>query len=515
MKLPVGIQNFEGLIQDGYIYVDKSRQIYDLSHGGKYIFLSRPRRFGKSLLLSTMKAYFQGRKDLFKGLAIEKLESEWIEYPVLYIDLNTGKYDETPASLEERLDTILMAWEKEYACTDSVAYSSAIRFEHVIRSAVEKTGRRVVILIDEYDKPMVQSIDNEPLLNAHRSTLKAFYSVMKSCDQYIKFAFLTGVTKFSKVSIFSDLNNLTDISMDERFIDCCGLTEKEIRENLDPCVGALAVSEGITKEECYGELKKMYDGYHFRLNSEGLYNPFSVLSALNSKSIDYFWFATGTPTILVKLLQLNDYDLNDIAVAPVFSSRLEGVENLKDNPIPLMYQSGYLTIKAYNKMFRSFTLDYPNEEVRDGFLNFLLPHYTPAKNENGAKYIQDFTNDILSGRVESFLQTLKIFFDEGDYRVAGKAELYFQNAMYVIFRLIGLYVDVETATSRGRMDISIKTPDYIYIIELKLDGSPEAALAQIEEKGYADKFSSDPRKLFKIGINFSSETRSIESYLVV
>lgn len=511
-KFPIGVQDFESLITDGYVYVDKTSHIYNLAQNGSYYFLGRPRRFGKSLLLSTLKAYFLGKKELFKGLAIEKLETRWESYPVLYLDINSGNY-KVQGELDNVLNDYLVRWEKVYGSEPSES-TFALRFMGVIRRAAEKTGKSVVILVDEYDKPMVQTINDEELQSVHRNTLKAFYSVLKTYDRYIRFAMLTGVTKFSKVSVFSDLNNLNDISMDEEFTDCCGLTEEEIRNNFDEEISGMAAKNGLSKAECYDELRRLYDGYHFRQDSVGVYNPFSVLNALRSKRMEFYWFSTGTPTILVELLKRNNYNLNDIASAPVLSSRLDGVEDLQDNPIPLMYQSGYLTISSYNKLFRSYTLDYPNEEVKDGFLNFLLPYYTPAKNEDGTKYIQKLTGAVLNGNVEELMETLKAFFDSGDYRIQGKMELYFQNSLYVIFKLLGLYVDVEMATAKGRMDLCIKTSDYIYVMELKLDGSPQEALAQIESKGYALKFAQDSRRLFKLGVNFSSQSASIDSFLV-
>lgn len=512
MKYPIGIQDFESLRADGYPYVDKTRQIYCLAQQGRYYFLSRPRRFGKSLLLSTMKAYFLGKRELFRGLAIENLETEWKQYPVLYMDINSGNYS-IRGNLDKVLNDNLSLWEQKYGTSPSET-TPELRFMGVVRRAAQKAGERVVILIDEYDKPMLQSIDDEPLLAEHRNTLKAFYSVFKTCDQYIKFAFLTGVTKFSKVSVFSDLNNLNDISMNSKYADICGITDKELRANFNESIKALAKAQKMPKKLCLEKLRQYYDGYHFTQESPGIYNPFSVLSAFDSLRFDGFWFATGTPTFLVKLLQHSNFELDNLTSRPVPKESLEGLEQMWRNPIPVIYQSGYLTIKSYDPDSDLYTLDYPNEEVKGGFFRFLLSYYTPRESSDGFFYIEEFRKDLYRGDVDGFLSKLKAFFDSGDYRVAGDAEKYFQNSMCVVIRLLGLRVETEMATSRGRIDITIQTPDYIYLVELKLDGSASEALRQISDKGYASKFAGETRQLFRIGISFSSNTRSIEEYRV-
>lgn len=513
MKYPIGIQDFESLIKNGYTYVDKTEMIYSLAHDGRYYFLSRPRRFGKSLLLSTMKAYFLGKKELFKGLAMESLESEWKQYPVLYLDMNSGNYKQS-GSLEPVLNFHLAEWEKVYGADPSETTLST-RFAGIIRRAAQKTGESVVVLVDEYDKPLLSTITLPELQDEHRSVLKAFYSVLKTQDAYIKFAFLTGVTKFSHVSIFSDLNNLRDISMNPKYETICGLTEGEIRATFDSEVGELASANGLNKDEGYARLRKMYDGYHFCGNSkEGMYNPFSVLNALSDSNFRSYWFATGTPTFLVELLKDSGAVLSDMTMLPVTEETLSNISDMRANPLPVLYQSGYLTIKSFSKVFQTYTLDYPNEEVERGFLNFILPAFSPVRVEQGAFYIQNFVEEICGGDPEAFMQRLKDFFDSGDYHIVGKMELYFQNAMYVIFKLLGLYVDVESATSRGRIDLTLQTKDYIYLVEIKLDGSAEQALKQIDDKGYARKFAGDPRRLFKIGVNFSSETKGIGEWEV-
>lgn len=511
-KFPIGVQDFEKVQKGGFIYVDKTKHIFNLAQNGSYYFLGRPRRFGKSLLLSTLKAYFLGKKELFTGLDIDRLETEWKTYPVLYLDINSGDY-KVPGELDKVLNDNLVRWEKIYGAEDSES-TLALRFMGVIRRATEQCGEKAVILVDEYDKPMVQTINDDVLQATHRDTLKAFYSVLKTCDQYIRFAMLTGVTKFSKVSVFSDLNNLNDISMDESYIDICGISETELKEYFDDCVSELALATKMSVPECYAELKRRYDGYHFEHDTIGMYNPFSLLMTLSKKKFGNYWFETGTPSILAQLLDKSDYDLKEMTKIPVSSDQLNGLERISVNPVPIIYQSGYLTIKDYDAEMELYYLDYPNAEVKSGFLRFLMPTFTPAKKGEGPYFIGKFKDDILSGNPEGFIERLKTFFDSGDYRIQGKMELYFQNSLYVIFKLLGLYVDVEIATAKGRMDLRIKTSEYIYIIKLKLDGTAEEALSQIQTKGYALKFAQDTRKIFKVGINFSSETASIEKFLI-
>ena len=512
MIYPIGIQDFEKLRTDGYVYVDKTAQIYKLATTGSYYFLSRPRRFGKSLLISTMEAYFRGKRELFKGLAIEQLEKDWKEYPILHIDLNTAKYDSADALLNV-LNDILSYWESLYG-TSPTEVTPELRFKGIVRRACEKTGQRVVILVDEYDKPMLQAIGDEELQEEYRNTLKAFYSVLKTQDRYIKFAFLTGVTKFGKVSVFSDLNNLEDISMLEPYADICGITEKEIHCMFDSEVALLAGKEGIEKDECYARLKENYDGYHFRQNSEGVYNPFSLLNTLKSKCFGDYWFETGTPSFLVYLLKQADYNLNNLQEEMVSADVLNSVDSMSKNPIPVIYQSGYLTIKGYDERFRIYKLGFPNKEVENGFVKYLLPMYTPIEENKSEFYIANFVSDIEKGNPDGFMERLQSLFADSDYKITGKMEKYFQNSMYLIFKMMGFFTEVERTTSRGRMDIVMKTKDYIYVMELKLDGTADEALKQIEDKGYAEPFKADGRHIYKIGVCFSSETRGIEDWQI-
>ena len=505
---PVGVQNFEKVILGGYEYVDKTALIYELFNTGSYYFLSRPRRFGKSLLLSTLEAYAQGKKELFKGLALEKLERDWTVYPVLHMDLNTEKYD-TKASLENKLELTLKQWEGEYGYNPD-EYSVATRFEGVIRRACEQTGRRVVILIDEYDKPMLQAIGNEDLQNEYRSTLKAFYGALKSMDGCIRFALLTGVTKFGKVSVFSDLNNLMDISMDDRYVEICGISEKEVHAYFEEDIHALATATGLTYEETCAELKANYDGYHFTENAVGMYNPFSLLNTFAKKKFGSYWFETGTPTYLVELLKLHHYPIEDLEHIVTSQPVLDSIDTASTDPIPVIYQSGYLTIKGYNKMFENYTLGFPNREVEQGFFKFLLPNYASVSVSKSPYQIQCFVEEVMAGKVDDFFDRLKTMFADIPYELARDREVHYQNILYIIFKLMGFYVQVEYHTSRGRIDLVLQTQDYVYIMEFKLNGSADEALAQIREKGYDAPFAKDSRTIYRIGVNFSDELRNIQ-----
>ena len=459
-----------------------------------------------------MEAYFLGKKELFKGLAMEQLEQNWTAYPVLHLDLNTRNYIDRD-SLTEELNRHLEMWESVYG-DQYKGRKVEERFYHIVRLASEKTGRKVVILIDEYDKPLLNSIGNPELQDVYRSQMKAFYLVMKTQDRYIKFGFITGVTRFSKVSIFSDLNNFTDISMDDEYVEICGITENEIRSNLDAEVERLAAANDMTKEEGYAELQENYDGYHFRQNSVGIYNPFSLLSALRKRSFGSYWFETGTPTFLVEILKKTNYNLNELVESEVTTSTLSDIGNMNRNPISVIYQSGYLTIKGYDKRFKQYRLGFPNREVEEGFTQYLSKSFTKMDCVS-AFNIKNFVLELEAGKVESFMRRMEALFADNDYRVQGNQELYFQNVLYVFFKLLGFYVEVERPTSDGRMDLIVKTADYIFIFEFKLDKSADEALRQIEDKGYAQPYAADPRRLYKIGVNFNSERRCIGEWKMV
>ena len=512
-KLPIGIQSFEKLRTEGYLYIDKTTHIYKMATEGCYYFLSRPRRFGKSLFLNTLESYFLGKKELFEGLAIAELEHDWTEYPVLHLDLNTQKYD-SPEALTTLLNEELTKWERIYSKDESEA-SLGRRFQGVIRRAYEKTGRQVVILVDEYDKPLLQAIGNTELQEAYRATLKGFYGALKSMDGCIRFAFLTGVTKFGKVSVFSDLNNLRDLSMLPQYHDICGITEEELRANFKEEVAELASAQNMTVDETYAALRENYDGYHFcEEQLPGIYNPFSLLNAFTNRKIDYYWFETGTPTYLVELLKLHQYNLSGIEKEEVVSDVLNSVDMASTNPLPVIYQSGYLTIKGYDEEFELYKLGFPNKEVRQGFVRFLIPSYTNVDAVGSGFEISRFVRSLREGDIEGFMERLQSFLSACPYELEPQQERHFQSVMFILTALCGYHVEIESHTNKGRMDMIVKTKDYIYIFEFKFNKSAEEALAQINEKGYAEPFKSDGRQIVKVGVNFSTACRNIDRWIV-
>ena len=509
---PIGIQNFEKIRNDGYFYIDKTALMYQMVKTGSYYFLSRPRRFGKSLLISTLEAYFQGKKELFEGLAVEKLEKDWIKHPILHLDLNIEKYD-TLESLDKILNDNLEYWESQYGTRPSET-SFSLRFAGIIQRACEKTGQRVVILVDEYDKPMLQAIGNEELQKQFQNTLRPFYGALKTKDGYIKFALLTGVTKFGKVSVFSDLNNLDDISMWNEYVEICGVSEREIHENLEAELHEFAAARGITYDKLCEDLRECYDGYHFTHNSKGMYNPFSLLHAFNRNEFGSYWFKTGTPTYLVELLKKHHYDLHRMAHEETDEQVLNSIDSESTNPIPVIYQSGYLTIKGYDEEFGIYRLGFPNREVEEGFIRFLLPYYASVDKVESPFEIQKFVREVRAGDYESFFRRLQSFFSDIPYELARELELHYQNVLYIVCKLVGFYVKAEYHTSEGRVDMVLQTDKFIYIMEFKLNGTAEEALQQINDKHYSRPFETDSRKLFKIGVNFSAQTRNIEKWLV-
>lgn len=513
-KLPIGIQSFEKLRTGGYLYVDKTELVYRLAKAGIPCFLSRPRRFGKSLLLSTLEAYFLGKKDLFKGLAIERLEQDWLVYPVLHLDLNAEKYDSNER-LANLLESQLEAWEAEYGVTE-INRSYSIRFMTVIRRAYEQTGRRVVVLVDEYDKPMLRSFDNPELQRDFRETLTAFYTVLKSADAYLQLVFITGVTKFAQMGIFSNLNQLQDISLHPAYTTLCGMTRAEIEAVFAPELQSLARGNGLTYEETMDKLGRQYDGYHFNYrNWEGMFNPFSVLNTFSTGLFENAWFASGTPTFLAEMLRKTDFDLRDLDGIEVSSASLSDDCADIHNPVPMIYQSGYLTIKKYDPQFGLYTLGFPNEEVKYGFLNFVAPFYTPVASTDTAFYIGKFVRELTSGDVEAFLERLRCFFADFPYELNTKTERHYQVVFYLVFKLMGQFTEAEVRSAWGRADAVVKTADYTYVFEFKLDGSAEAALQQIEEKGYSFPYGADGRKLVKVGVSFDAEQRNLGEWLIV
>lgn len=514
-KLPIGVQDFEKLRTGGNVYVDKTAYIYQLVNTDAPYFLGRPRRFGKSLLLSTLKAYFLGKKELFEGLAIAELEKEWLEYPVFHIDMNIGIYTDEN-SLYESLDAKLKCFEEQWGCITEL-HDPATRFEAVIRHVCKQTGRKVVVLIDEYDKPLLATMED---LNANkeiRKVLKGFYGVLKSVDAYLRFVFLTGVTKFSKVSVFSDLNHLTDISMNKYFSGICGISAAEIIQYFNPEIQALADEIGKTYEETLAEMKKRYDGYHFAKESADMYNPFSVLNTFYKRDFGYYWFETGTPTFLVQMLKAIDFDIptleNDVTISA--RSILDyQVEN--DDPVPILYQSGYLTIKSYNDRFDEYTLGFPNEEVKYGFFNELLPVYMPKKNIQREFYVVNFIKDLLANNVEGFMIRLKAFFAGIPYELNNKEEKHYQTVFYLLFKLMGQFIEAEQKSAVGRADAVVITDDTVFVFEFKLTGNStaEKALEQINSKGYLIPYTAGNKKLVKIGAEFSETKRGLSRWII-
>lgn len=511
---PIGIQNFEKIRTEDFLYVDKTAEIYKLAKEGRYYFLSRPRRFGKSLLVSTMEAYFSGRKELFSGLAIEKLEAEWKQHPVLHLDLSGVSYTDESV-LERVLSDKLAKWETLYGAVNT-SDILGLRFKEVIEAAYNKTGNQVAILIDEYDKPIIDNLGNEPTLSHLRSALQGFYSVMKSMDARIRFGFLTGVTKIGKMSVFSGLNNLNDISMIPDYVDICGVSETELHEYFDESISELSSANEMSKGECYVKLKSMYDGYHFCEDSIGIYNPFSLLNTFQNKKFREYWFETGTPGFLVEVMRKTSFDVTTLENQTVDSTLMSNADAIFENPVPYLFQSGYLTITGYNDMFRLYQLGFPNQEVKNGFLNCLLKYYVPMSPDmSGTTLIYQLWHSITEGNPKSFMQILSSLFANTSYQIQGETEKDFQYAMYIISALLGEYVQVERTTSNGRIDLIIQTKEFIYIFELKVNADADVALRQIDEKGYARPFECDSRKLFKIGVNFSTATRRIEDWKIV
>ena len=529
-KLPIGIQSFKVLRNDRYLYVDKTEYLFRLVQSGRVYFLSRPRRFGKSLFLSTLEAYFLGQKELFTKLYLEKAEEEqaefeqraaWEAYPVLYLDFNTGNYIESD-ELGMNLNGHLCKWEKLYGVEPS-EQNFALRFAGVITRACQQTGKQVVILVDEYDKPLLQTMGvNEELNEHYRNTLKAFYSVIKTCDQYIRFAFLTGVTKFSKISIFSDLNNLRDISMEKQYAGICGITQAELEANFQPEIQALASEQDLTYQQTVTTLKQWYDGYCFSPAGDNMYNPFSVLNAFVKEWFGSYWFSTGTPTFLVNYLKEAHYFIPDLdGNVELNESGLETYRAVTENALPILFQSGYLTIIGYIKEARLYKLGFPNDEVRYGFLENLLPAYSSLPLGDTGKSVWQFVQDIREGKVDSFMERMRsiiagIPYDNFTEENMKLREQNYQTAVYLVFALMGQFVQTEVHCGTGRADCVVYTADTIYIFEFKLsgNGSAEDALNQIKEKEYAAKYLTDGKNIVLIGAGFDEKTRTIKDWKV-
>ena len=525
MKYPIGIQSFDQIIEDGYVYVDKTDLVYKLVKEGKIYFLSRPRRFGKSLLISTLKSYFQGKKDLFKGLAIDKLETEWAEYPVFHIDFNGGFFDKD-GELQKRIMGYVETWESQWG-KDPFNEEIGMRFAYVLKQAHAKTGKRAVVLIDEYDKPLLDVIDtgNKGVLNGeetklediHRGMLKALYGVFKLADSDLQFVLLTGVTKFSQVSVFSGFNQPDDISMSGKYEALCGITKDELLSVFDEPIHELAAKLRRSYEDTVELLKKKYDGYHFGDEMIDIFNPFSILNCFNKLQLRNFWFASGTPSYLVRLLAHCNENINELVGKYYDASQFIDYKADVEQPLPMIYQSGYLTIKDFNERLYTYKLDFPNEEVRNGFIDAVASGYFKGS-QSPTAWIIDVTTSLEKGDTAKFEKLMTSLLSSISYRFQRKqdqmeCERYFQYTFYLIVKMLGFYNAVaEKETSEGRIDCVVECPDYVYIIEFKLNGSAEAALNQIDEKGYAKPYAADSRKVIVLGINFSSEKGTIDGF---
>lgn len=525
MKYPIGIQDFASIINDGYVYIDKTGLIHRLVTTGKVYFLSRPRRFGKSLLMSTLKYYFLGEKKLFRGLEIERLEKEWNKHPVFHIDFN-GENFTNPGTLEEKIEGAVATWEQQYG-TDPVRTTFGDRFAYVLEAAHRQTGRRAVVLIDEYDKPlldvldsnrsMTQGSDKVSLEDNNREVLKGLYSVFKAADQNLQFVLLTGVTKFSQVSVFSGFNQPDDISMSADYETLCGITEDELYAVFKESIKELAGKYRCTVEEMKQKLKKQYDGYHFSENMTDIYNPFSLLNAFKSKRIDNYWFRSGTPTYLMRLLAHTDENLAEITGRYYSTDRFIDYKADVESPLPMIYQSGYLTIKDYKMARGTYLLDFPNDEVKRGFVSAAAASYFKT-----ASNVDSWLQDVLDAMDEADTEQLRLLFTSFlasiSYAMRRKEnererERYFHYTIYLILRMISTYNTLtEKQNSNGRADFIVETPNDIYVFEFKLDGTAGEALRQIEDCGYATPYLADKRTVHKIGVSFSSETGTIKEW---
>ena len=512
-RYPIGIQTFSELVNKHYLYIDKTEYVYRMAHGNsKYLFLSRPRRFGKSLLTSTLHAYFEGRKELFKGLAIEQLETEWTPYPVLHFDMSLGKHMDRK-QLENFLLYQLSGQEKQFGISTDIVDSN-IRLANLIQRAYEQTGRQVVVLIDEYDAPLLDVMHEEKDLPVLRNVMRNFYSPLKGCDPYLRFVFLTGITKFSQLSIFSELNNIENISMDEAYAAICGITQEEMETQMSIDVDLLASGLKLTREETLQQLKDNYDGYHFTWPSPDIYNPFSLLTAFSKKRLDSYWFGSGTPTYLIEMLRKYHVSPQEIGGRETMVEDFDAPTERMTDITPLLYQSGYITIKDCDEITGQYLLDLPNKEVRIGLLKSLLPLYLPHRSIEGKNMVANMYRALRVGNMDMALQHLQQFLATVPYAENTNYEGHYQQLLYVIFSLLGMYVDVEVRTPHGQVDMVLRTADTLYLVELKLDQTAEAAMQQIDLKNYPERFALCGLPIVKVGINFDREKRTISDWKI-
>src|SRR5574344_1848337 len=511
-RYPIGIQTFEKIRTDNYVYVDKTRYVYDIANTYSYVFLSRPRRFGKSLLTTTLESYFLGRKELFKGLAIDSLETEWKTYPVLHFDMSWAKLG-TIENISMLLDDQLSTYERKYEIPKETNDFGG-RLKKLIVGCAQKYGEKTVVLIDEYDSQLLNVIDDVDRLGPIRDFIRSFYAPLKACDEYLRFVFITGITKFSQLSIFSELNNLTNISMVPEYSAICGITQQEMEDNLTEGIKVLGESEEMTYEDMLALLKRNYDGYPFSKKSEEISTPFSLMYVLGMKSIDNYWFASGTPTFLVKLMKKFGMDLTQIDNAEAASSEFDAPTEGMTSILPVLYQSGYVTIKGYDRSTDLYRLAMPNKEVTYGLMHALIPYYVSSDTLTASNTMALMYRDLLHDNMDSALNRLKVFMADLPYDLENKTERHFQTIIFVIFKMMTKFVDVEIRTATGRIDMVLMTTTCIYVMEFKLDKSPEEALTQIDTKDDLVAYTLDERRKVKVGINFSSDTRTLDSWVV-
>ena len=512
-KYPVGIQTFEEIREKGYLYVDKTKYIVDFREKGmKYVFLSRPRRFGKSLFASTLQAYFEGRKELFEELAIADYEKDWVKHPVLHFDLSGAKHFDVDV-LNSYLNLRLLPYEELYGKGEGENYPNE-RLAGIVKRAYEKTGEKVVVIIDEYDAPLLDVVHEKENLQPLRRIMQNFYSPLKMLDPYLEFTFITGITKFSQLSIFSELNNLDNISMFDQYSAICGISKTELTTQMKPDIEALGEDLGMTYEECRAELTRVYDGSHFSEKSEDVFNPFSLVKALNARKIAPYWFGSGTPTYLIKTLQKYHVNVMDIEKKSCDVDDFDVSPEMMTSALPLLYQSGYLTIKKYNPMLHRYSLEYPNREVKIGMLKSLAPNYLSPISLDNNSLVGDFLEMLYDGDVEGAMIRLKAYLASISNRLSNKNERDFQTVFYLIFNLMGAHMRVEEDSAIGRADAVVYMPDAVFVFELKYDGSAEEAIKQIDEKGYLIPYSADGKRLFKIGVNYDSNQRTISDWKI-
>ncbi len=512
-RYPVGIQTFSEIRERNYLYIDKTQYLVDfIDKGYKYVFLSRPRRFGKSLFASMIHAYYEGRKDLFEGLAMGEYEKDWVKHPVLHLDMSAAKHMDKDM-LERYLADMLTDQEAVFGYK-SEKLDPNIRLKDLVVTANRLTGRKVVLIIDEYDAPLLDVVHEEQNLAALRRATQNFYSPIKSLDPYLEFVFLTGITKFSQLSIFSELNNLFNISMYDKYSAICGISSEELHTQMLPDVERLAEHLHLSVDETFERLKRKYDGYHFSKNSEDVYNPFSLIKALASGDISDYWFDSGTPTYIIKLLQKYNVGLRDLTGQDAGVSDFDVSPENMTTVLPLLYQSGYLTIKHYDPMIDLYTLGYPNEEVRTGMVRSLAANYlTPAEGTNSS-FVIKFVKAVIADDMEQALTLMRAYLAGVSYRLSNKTERDVQTIFYLVFSLIGSFIKVEEESAHGRADVVITLPSVVYVMELKFDGSADAALRQIDEKGYLIPYTADGKRLVKVGVNYSSEERTITEWRI-